>query len=200
VAIAQLPALADEREELVALLLECAGRDPGPQEPWVYCLGRLGVDLRDRLGDPDPAVRLRAALIHEDDPRSRELIRAALTEPPPPGLHGSELVAAAIRSASDFGEIAAAACELARRDSWTGFDGSWGALVRFAFPEPYGERRPLTDTQRALLEALVANDDQQLWDPTNGSCGLVFTTAGLPHSRDACRRLVRQSRPFRGGR
>lgn len=160
VAIAQLPALADEREELAALLPECAGRDPGRQEPWVYCLGRLGVDVRDRLADPDPAVRLRAALIHEEDPRSRELIRAALTEPPPPGLHPSELVAAAIRSAADFDEIATAACELARRDSWTGFDGSCGALVRFAFPEPYGERRPLTGTQRALLEALVANDDQ----------------------------------------
>ena len=190
VAIAQMPALADSREGLAVLILECARRDPGPQEPWVYCLAQLGVDLRDRLADPDPAVRLRAALTHEDVPRSQELIRTALTEPPPPGLHRGELVAAAIRSASEFDEIATAACELAGRDNWTGFDDGWGALVRFAFPQPHSERRPFTNAQRALLQALVANDDQELWNPRNGSCGLVFKEAGLPHSRDTCRQLV----------
>jgi len=190
VAIAQIPVLADRREALAALILERSARDPGPQEPWVFCLGHLGVDLRHLLFDPDPAVRLRAALSHEDEPRSQELILAGLNEPPPQGLYQVELIAAAIRIASDFDMIAAAACELARQASWTGFDDGWGALVGFAFPDPYSQRRPLTNAQRELVRALVANDDKELWNPKNGSCGLVFRRAGLTHDRDACRQLV----------
>ncbi|WP_238162323.1 hypothetical protein [Micromonospora endolithica] len=189
VAIARMPSLAGRREELAALLLEWSDRGAGPQTGWLYCLGQLGFDLRDRLIDPDPAVRLPAALAHEDDPRARELILTALAEPPPSGLHQFALVAAAIRIATDFGEIATAACRVAGRDSWTGFDDGWGALVRFALPKPHGTHRPLTEPQRALVRALVNNDE--LWDPTNGSCGLVFTQAGLPHNRSACRRLAR---------
>lgn len=189
VAIARVPRLAHHREELAVLIRQWAESDAGSQAEWVGCLGWLGVDIRDRLTDPDPAVRLRAALAHEDDTRSLELLLAALADPPPSGVHRSEVVVAATRVAADFDSIASAACQAARRDSWTGFDDGWGALVRFAFPKPYGKRRPLTDAQRALLRALIAND--QLWDPTNGSCGLVFKQAGLPHSRGACRELAR---------
>ncbi|MER7894455.1 hypothetical protein ABTX15_32120 [Micromonospora sp. NPDC094482] len=103
-------------------------------------------------------------------------------------MHQFALVAAAIRVAADFDEIAAAACQVASRDSWAGFDDGWDALVRFASPRPYAKHRPLTETQRALARALVSNDE--LWKPTNGSCGLVFKEAGLPRSREACRRLV----------
>jgi hypothetical protein len=188
VAIARMPSLTNRRKELAALVLEWSERSAEPQAQWIRCLGQLGVDLRDRLTDPDPAVRLRAALIHEDDPRSRELILAALLELPRPGLHQSELIAAAIRVAADFNEIATAACQIVSQDSWAGFDDGWGALVRFAFPNPYGKHRPLTDPQRPLIRALVANDT--LWDPMNGSRGLVFKQAGLPHSRSACRRLA----------
>ncbi|MGN9811475.1 hypothetical protein ACTMSW_19225 [Micromonospora sp. BQ11] len=189
VAIARMPSLVDRREELAALILEWSKRGAGPQTGWLHCLGQLGVDLRDRLLDPDPAVRLRAALAHEDDPRARELILTALAEPPPPGVHQFTIVAAAIRIATDFDEITTAACQVASRDSWTGFDDGWGALVRFAFPKPHATHRPLTEPQRALVRALVTN--HELWDPTNGSCGLVFTQAGLPHNRSACRRLAR---------
>jgi hypothetical protein len=188
--MAQMAPLVHQREELAVLLQEWSQRAPGPRAPWVRCLGQLGVDVRGLLCDPDPAVRLRAALAHEDDPRSRQLILATLAEPPPPSLHQSELVAAAIRVAADFDMIATAACEVARRDSWAGFDNGWGALVGFAFAKPYdGKRRPLTAAQRALVRALVAN--AHLWDPKNGSCGLVFKQAGLPHSRNACRQLAR---------
>lgn len=103
-------------------------------------------------------------------------------------MHQFALVAAAIRVAADFDEIATAACQVASRDSWAGFDDCWGALVRFAFPGPYAKHRPLTETQRALVQALVTNDE--VWNPTNGSCGLVFKEAGLPRSPGACRRLV----------
>ncbi|MGW2625673.1 hypothetical protein [Micromonospora taraxaci] len=85
VAIARMRSLADRREELAVLILEWSERGAGPQAEWLHCLGQVGVDLRDRLIDPDPAVRLQAALVHEDDPRGRELILAALAEPPPPG-------------------------------------------------------------------------------------------------------------------
>ncbi len=188
VVIAQMAPLVDRREALAALIQGWLQRGSGPRSPRVCCLGRLGVDVRGLLSDPDPAVRLRAALAHEDDPRSQQLILAALGDPPPPSLHQFELVAAAIRVAPTFDTIATAACEVARRDNWTGFEKGWGALVRFAFAEPYGQRRPLTDSQRALLRALVAN--HQVWDPKNGSCGLVFTQAGLPRSRVACRQLA----------
>ncbi|WP_207921437.1 hypothetical protein [Micromonospora sp. KC721] len=188
VAIARMPSLADRRMELAVLVLEWSERDAGPRAQWMNCLVQSGVDLRDRLTDPDPAVRLKAALAHEDDPRSRELILAALAQPPPPGLHQYALVAAAIRIARDFDDIATAACQVASRDSWAGFDDGWGALVCFAFPQRYAAHRPLTGAQRALLRALVSND--ALWDPTHGSCGLVFTQAGLPRSRAACHRLA----------
>lgn len=188
VAIAQIPHLAPRREDVAVLVRELADRDTGPQAPWVALLGRLGVDVRDRLADPDRAVRLRAALVHEDHPRSQELIMAALADRPPSGVHQCELVAAAIRIAGDFDTICAAACQVASRDSWTGFDDGWGALVRFAFPEPHRDSEPMSGAQRALLRALATNDE--IWDPKNGSCALVFTRAGLPHSRDACRRLA----------
>ncbi|WP_430781635.1 hypothetical protein [Actinoplanes sp. G11-F43] len=192
-AIARLPSLADRRAELVALLRDCARRDPGPRESWVFCLGRLGVDLRDRLDDPDPGVRLRAALFHEDDPRARDLIRSALSGPIPPGIDPGDVVAAAIRTAAGFDEIAGPACDLVRRDSWVACDSSWGALVAFGFPEASGETirdgSGLTDAQRALAGALAANGDREIWNSKNGNCSLVFARAGLPHDREACRRL-----------
>jgi hypothetical protein len=188
VALVQQANLTDRRAEVAILLERLADRDPGPKAPWVYCLGQLGVNLRGLLTDPDPAVRLRAALVHADDPRSQQLVLAALAEPAPAGVHQSEIIAAAIRAAPHFGVIATAACHVAGRDGWTGFETGWGALVGFAFAEPYVEGRPLTDAQRALLRALVANN--QLWDPKNGSCGLVFTKAGLPRSRTACGKLA----------
>jgi hypothetical protein len=189
VAVARMPACADRREELAVLVLEWSERDPGSRASWVRCLGELGVDLRELLTDPDPAVRLRAALAHEDDPLGRELILAALAGPPPPSVDRYTIVAAAIRVAGDFEVIASAACEVARQDGGFGCDHGWGALVGMAFPQPYGRRRPLTDAQRALLRALVAND--RLWDRRDGSSAVVFTQAGLPHSRGACRELAR---------
>lgn len=158
----------------------------GSQPDWVRLLASLGVDVGADLRDPDPAVRLRAALACESDPASREIILAALPHPPPPGTHRTELVAAAIRVAANFTEIAAAACAVVARASWTGADDEWGALVRFAFAPP--RRSRLTDDQRALLRALVGNPN--LWDSKNGTVGLVYRAAGLPFNRDACRRLA----------
>ncbi|NUT35548.1 MAG: hypothetical protein HOV79_21050 [Hamadaea sp.] len=62
----------------------------------------------------------------------------------------------------------------------------WGPLLRALFAARSTDG--LSDTQRAYLSALVANED--LWDPRNGTVGLVLRDAGLPHDRDACRLLA----------
>ncbi|MDR7275764.1 hypothetical protein [Catenuloplanes atrovinosus] len=187
VEMARIANPADGHEHLMTLLRDLATRDPGPRERWVHCLARLGADLRALFSDPDPAVRLRAALTHAAEPHGRELIRAALAAPLPAGVYRGELVRAAIRNAPDIDSIATEAADFIGRDDWTGFDDGWGALVSFAFPE---RSEPLTGTRRRILWALAGNDDQEIWNPGNGSCRLVFTRAGLPHDRGACRRLA----------
>lgn len=189
VAMACTPLLAAQRAELAAAIRRQAAEfPPGPlaapgAADWVRLLAELGEDVRDRLDDPDPAVRLRAALATEDEPAARRIILAALATPPPRGVHVSELVGAAIRVAGSFAEISEAACAVVARARWTGFGDDWGPLVAFAFLRPYRGR--LDDAQRELVRALVANDD--LWDPANGSVGLVYRRAGLPYDRNACR-------------
>jgi hypothetical protein len=187
VAMARTPLLTGAREELAVLIGLLREADPGSQPDWVRLLASLGVDVRADLHDPDPAVRLRAALACEGDPEARRIILAALPDPPPPGTHRSELVAAALRVATDFAEIAASACVVVARASWTGADDEWGALVRYAFPKA-GPRKRLTDEQRALLRVLVGNPD--LWDRWNGNVALVYTQAGLPFDRAACRLMA----------
>ncbi|MFI7546664.1 hypothetical protein [Actinoplanes sp. NPDC049599] len=196
VAMARIPLLADRREQLAVLIGELRSAGPPESQPhWVRLLASLGVDVRADLDDADPAVRLRAALACEPDPAAREIILAALAHPAPAGTHRSELVAAAIRVASGFPEIADSACAVVARASWTGAGDEWGELVRYAFA---GGRRPrLTDEQRALLRALVANPD--LWDPMNGTVGLVYTRAGLPFDRESCRRLAEKRREAAAG-
>jgi hypothetical protein len=190
VAMARAPSLTARRGELAELIRLWRDSAAAPRADWVRLLGRLGEDVDDELADPDPAVRLRAALANQDGPVARSIILAALREPMPPGTHVSEVVAAAIQVADSFDEIAEAACAVVARARWMGFDHDWGQLVAFAFRRPYRQRQRLTDAQRALLRALAANPD--LWDPKNGSVGLVYQQAGLPYSRNACRRLADQ--------
>lgn len=43
--------------------------------------------------------------------------------------------------------------------------------------------RPVLDERTACaVQALALNDDKEIWNLKNGSCGLVFSRAGLPHS------------------
>jgi hypothetical protein len=135
VAMARTPLLADRREDLAVLIALLRDAADGSQPAWVRLLASLGVDVRVDLRDPDPAVRLRAALAGEPDPVTREIILAALHHPPPDGTSRSELVAAAVRVAANVAEIADAACAVVARASWTGADDEWGALVRYAFPK-----------------------------------------------------------------
>ncbi|GGN35231.1 hypothetical protein FHR83_006137 [Actinoplanes campanulatus] len=186
--IAQLPQLADQRGDVAARLDGWAVDGDGTPEQWLYCLGMVGADVRDRLTHPDPAVRLRAALIHQDEPHGRALILGALAGPLPTGISRSELIEVAVRRTADFDEITEAACAIAVDDNGTGFGDTWGILLGYAFPEPYVEGRQLTPAQRAFLRALAAND--RLWRPRDGSCSLVFRNVGLPYDQRECRRLA----------
>ncbi|MBO3738575.1 hypothetical protein [Actinoplanes flavus] len=186
--IAQLPQLADRRDEVIACLHRWSSGDDGDPEPWLYYLGLVGADVRDRLTDPHPAVRLRAALIHEDDPHARALILNALAEPTPAGVERCELVEAAIRLTDGFDDIAEPACRIAAEENWTAFDMTWGPLLSYAFPEPYSPDVTLTPAQRAFLHALADND--RLWQPRNGSCSLRFRDAGLPYDQHECRHIA----------
>ncbi|MCC2335073.1 hypothetical protein [Cellulomonas wangsupingiae] len=61
-------------------------------------------------------------------------------------------------------------------------------MTRFAFPEPYGPDRPLSDSQRALLDALV--DTDRVWTSGDDEARRVLEDCGLPQDREACRALV----------
>jgi hypothetical protein len=186
--IALMPPLADRRGEVIGQAHAAMARSTGPRYKWVVYLDELGADVRGFLEDPDPATRVRAALVHQDEPRSQQLILAALDGPPLPGVPPILLIDAALRITPTFEAIALAACRFVRQDDMRGRLIGWGAVVRFAFAEPYSSCRPLTSSQRALLEALVAND--HLWSPGMPDVQQIFKDAGLPHDRDACRTLL----------
>jgi hypothetical protein len=116
------------------------------------------------------------------------LIIAALSEPPPPDIHLSELIRAAIDRVGVFDRIAAPAAAIAEQADWPGFSFTWGPLLRFAFDGPHQVQAPLSAAQSRFLAALVGNE--RLWDPRNGSIGLLFHSVGLPYDRHQCERLA----------
>ncbi|WP_440107559.1 hypothetical protein [Streptosporangium sp. H16] len=187
----QLPHLAAERPALAARLQHWATRpDDGSRQVWVRLLGELGQDVADFLDDPDPAVRIRAALAPScrHNARATALIIAALGQPLPAGASRGEVVEAAIARSDTFDRIAEPAATIARQTSWTGCDVDWGPLLSFAFPTPHVPDAPLSPAQRMFLHALADND--QLWDPRNGSVALCFTQVGLPHDRRRCAQIA----------
>jgi len=189
--------LAVHRPDVVALLRRREA--DGEHRAWhVRFLVDLGEDVSGYLADADADVRTTAALAPamagRDDATAiliDALAAAAVTRPSTvAGWHGytlADLVRAGVARVPDFARIAVPAAEIVRTASWTEFDRTWGLLVLAAFADRYHPRRPLTHGQRLIVGALV--DNPQLWEPRNGSVGLVFTTAGLPHDRAACRRI-----------
>jgi hypothetical protein len=186
-AIALLPPLADRREEAAALVRTAMDRSTEPRQEFVDILADLGADVRDLLDDPDPVARARAALVHQDDPQARQVILDLLGGPPVERLPTARLVLAALRFRPSFEEIAPAACDFVRNNSYVVVDG-WGAVTRFAFPEPHGPDHPLSDSQRALLEALVETD--RVWSSGDDEARRVLEDCGLPRDREECRALV----------
>ncbi|MEU6040281.1 hypothetical protein ABZ801_33230 [Actinomadura sp. NPDC047616] len=202
-----LPGLGGHRGRVAAQVEQAARRTAHRDEraALVLTLGHLGVAPRDFLADPDPAVRACAALAPalEDDPAAAAELLTALRRPaeadawftdrPPQfGMHVRfTLLDAALRRVGDFERLLPPALAIAEITSPFCADSDWGRLLAAAFPDPGDPPAPparLTDAQRAYLRALVANES--LWDSRNGNAHLAFKRAGLPHDRDACRRLA----------
>ncbi|MEN3613629.1 hypothetical protein AAH979_29285 [Plantactinospora sp. ZYX-F-223] len=187
--------------------LDALAAEAGPDEraALVLAMGELGLAPRAYLDDPHPGVRACAALAPTlaHDPTATAEILAALADPAatddwfthrPPQLDTRirfALVAAAIARVDDPDRLLPAALAIAPIASRYTVRHDWGPLLHalFAGRDP----GPLSPAQRRYLGALVANED--LWDPRNGTVGLVFRDAGLPYDRDACGDLVRDQTP-----
>ncbi|GAA3772020.1 HEAT repeat domain-containing protein [Plantactinospora mayteni] len=191
----------------LARRLDALAAEAGPDEraALVLAMGELGLEPRGYLDDPHPGVRACAALAPAlaDDPAATAELLAALADPAatdgwfthrPPQISTwirFTLVAAAIARVDGPGRLLPAALAIAPIASRYTAQRDWGPLLHalFAGRDP----GPLSPAQRRYLGALVDNED--LWDPSNGSVGLVFRDAGLPYDRDACRDLVGESTP-----
>ncbi|WP_433087966.1 hypothetical protein ACQP1P_18755 [Dactylosporangium sp. CA-052675] len=172
-------------QELLAGRAATAG--PDERAALVLAMGELGLAPRAFLSDPHPGVRACAALAPAlaDDPAATRELLATLRDPAatdtwftskPPQLPTRvrfPLIAAAVERVADPAQLLPAALALAPVATVHTVHGDWGPLLK-ALPEP----------QRAeYLRALAANED--LWDPRNGSAGLVFGELGLPYDRAA---------------
>ncbi|MEV0335727.1 hypothetical protein [Nocardia sp. NPDC050717] len=190
------PAPAQQRPVLAARLHTRAKADTAERAWWVRRLSDLDDATEQYLTDPDPAVRVCAALAAclADNAAATETIVAALTHAADHGLDHrapyrlGELIGAALVRVDRFERIAAPAQAIIRDADWTGFGSTWGPLLLAPFDPPCDHRGHLSRTQRDILAAAVANP--RLWNPRNGSCSLVFQRAGLPFHRESCARIV----------
>lgn len=175
----------------------------------VLSLGRLGADVTRHLDDADEAVRACVALFI-DHPRANSILIDALTDPDrvnawfadrpaffPMHVRFSLLDALMARRVAIEAMLPAALALIAGAGAMTA-DREWGPILRVAFPDAVftpGVRPPLperlTDAQRAVLQALVANEG--LWDPRNGNAGLARMMVGLPDDREAVARYGRDA-------
>ncbi|MEV8517069.1 hypothetical protein [Dactylosporangium sp. NPDC051484] len=191
--------------------LSTAASTAGPDEraALVLAMGELGLAPREYLDDPHPGVRACAALAPAlaDDPAATAELLAALDDPKatehwfarrPPQLRGHirfALVAAAVDRVERPERLLPAALAIAAHAGPHTARSDWGPLLHaiFAPGSVPGTGGALSAAQRHYLHALVANDN--LWDPRNGSVGLVFRDAGLPHDREACRAMATAAAP-----
>lgn len=180
-----------------------AAAAPDERAALVLAMGELGVEPRRYLDDPNPGVRACAALAPAlaDDPTATAEIFAALADPAAtddwfthrlpqiPTRIRFSLVAAAIARVDDPDRLLPAALAIAPIASRYTVRDEWGPLLHALFGGRTSD--PLSPAQRRYLGALVDNED--LWDPSNGTVGLVFRDAGLPYDRDTCRNLARDT-------
>ena len=94
-----------------------------------------------------------------------------------------------------FADLLPAALAVVEVASGYTADFDWGPLLQAAFPQvtyvpgvPPPPPATLGDAQRALLQALVANES--LWDPRNGNGRLARMRIGLPNERSAVAKLA----------
>jgi hypothetical protein len=213
------PVAAVATSVLAGSLTALAARaEPDERAALVLTMGELGLSPVAYLADPHPGVRACAALAPAlaADPRATAEILAALADPAaveswftrrPPQFHAHirfTLIAAAIERAPTPADLLPAALAIAGVGGVGGaagvggvggvagvagvggvgglftINGDWGRLLIALRPDPAA--------QRHYLSALV--ERAELWDPRNGSAGLVFREAGLPYDREACRALL----------
>ncbi|MFF3617351.1 HEAT repeat domain-containing protein [Streptomyces sp. NPDC002580] len=153
-----------------------------------------GMDTSDLLVDPEPAVRVCAALgpAHVDRPRALAVLLEALRDPrttdgwfpePLPGLDGwfrFTVLRSALALAESFEEVAPVAIAVVTTGGTSMVDHECGPILYRAFFPGYDPTRPLTFAQRDLLQAFVDTDES-----TSGIAGnwLWFRAAGLPEDR-----------------
>ncbi|MFI5909781.1 hypothetical protein [Dactylosporangium sp. NPDC051541] len=183
-AAATIGACGAQSDQLAGL---AAKAEPDERAAIVLTMAELGQDTRPFLTDPHPGVRACAALapaLADDEAATAEILAALAdpaaietwfgTTPPQFSMHVRfPLVAAAVERVRDKARLLPAALALAPIASISTARSDWGVLLR-ALPEA---------EQRQYLRALARNEE--LWDPTNGSAGLVFQEAGLPYDRAA---------------
>jgi hypothetical protein len=204
-----LPAAArltqDLTHQLRARMQGPFGRDE--KAALVLALGHLGADTASWLTDTDPAVRACAALFGRGDSRSTVILIDALTRPREadgwftdglPLIEGRlrfSLLRELLAREVVFADLLPAALAVVEVASGYTADFDWGPLLQAAFPQvtyvpgvPPPPPATLGDAQRALLQALVANES--LWDPRNGNARLARMRIGLPNERSAVAKLA----------
>ncbi|MFJ4713886.1 hypothetical protein [Streptomyces sp. NPDC088785] len=179
------------------------GDEKGRRERAVaaWALGQWRCDVSDLLVDPDPAVRVCAALGPDpaDRPRALAVLLDALRDPettdgwfpePLPGLDGwfrFTVLRHALALAASFEEVAPVAVALVAGFRPSVVDYERGPLLLLAFPGGYDPAHPLTPAQRDLLRAFV--------DTEGAAAGITqnvvwFRAAGLPESPEEVAALL----------
>ncbi|MER6785741.1 hypothetical protein ABT330_14135 [Streptomyces sp. NPDC000658] len=160
-----------------------------------------GMDTSDLLADPDPAVRVCAALgpSQADRPRALAVLLQALQDPrttdswfpkPLPGLDGwfrFTVLRSALALAESFEEVASVAISIVTTAVTSMADFERGPILYRAFSAGYDPTRPLTSAQRDLLQAFVDTDASTSSIAGNWSW---FRAAGLPEDRDGVTALL----------
>ncbi|HEY1572940.1 MAG TPA: hypothetical protein VGG05_16480 [Pseudonocardiaceae bacterium] len=147
--------------ELIEFLGTAADTAEHSADPYCDKLSELDDDTRRYLADPDPEVRVCAALAPNlaDDATATDIIVTALDN----GVTNPELyrlatlITLAIARVGDVARIAAPARAIIRDAEWTGFHDTWGPLLLAAFRTPHHDGTALSDVQRDILAAVVAN-------------------------------------------
>ncbi|MDQ0982882.1 hypothetical protein [Streptomyces sp. V2I9] len=159
------------------------------------------ADTSDLLTDPDPAVRVCAALGPDPVDRSRALavLLGALRDPrttdgwftePLAGLEGwfrFTVLRSALTLAESFEEVAPVALAIVRADGASVVDFECGPILRRAFPDGHAPARPMTAAQRDLLRAFLDTE------AADGLGRLVpwLRSVGLPETREGIAALLR---------
>jgi len=167
----------------------------------VLSMGELGGEPRAFLGDPEFVVRACAALAPAlaRDPTATSVTLQAVERPAEIDRLTDDIpqfqmrarfsfVRAAVERASTFEELLPGALAIAAVGNAHTVEYEIGPLLAKAFPAPYTPGHPLSPSQRAFLEALVANEG--IWSKVLGNPRPWFERVGLAYDREGCRGIL----------